>query len=403
VKRASKVLGTCEKKSENPLPALQSLLQGACDAVKAEDIFDLLTSKNRGDGMAVLCRYNSQILQLASKMQYLAYKKKKTIPTFRLNAGTPPRSLPSWISKLLYQYKTGQITRTNFIRAFRHVFPGGASEVPCGGDAETAWRLLLGYARYGEDDTSLEMVKLRERINWPDSLPDDEGEPDDVVTFSTIHQSKGLEYNSVRVVLGDSASDDAVDFHEEGRVLFVGMSRAREMLGLIELNDQYPFYNKTLDDGRSRWHRWIFNLQQLELGCDGDVNHEGIIRGDLMGGVDSVSKTQEFLAENESRLIGAPVTLEKTLVPGQQNRFHYRIVLEHEGSTWCLGFLHQFVTRDLLRLRTKKRWLPSRIHNLRVGAVTSISGNTAPHASVPSPWKESRFWLSVCIHGIGSA
>lgn len=162
------------------------------------------------------------------------------------------------------------------------------------------------------------------------------------------------------------------------------------------------FFLKPFNDNRKRWHRWIFGTQQLEIGCDGDVNQESIIRTDLMGGKTAVEKTQKFLAENERGLIGSLVTLEKTQIPGEPNpKFHYRINLEFGGEVWCLGYLREYVTRDLLGVGKQGKWLPGKIHNLRIGAVTTCVGKAAPHHEVPSPWRESRFWLSVCVHGIG--
>jgi DNA helicase-2/ATP-dependent DNA helicase PcrA len=396
VKRAAKVLQNCEESGENPISELRSILLEAGAPKKVDDIYKIAASKSPNTGVAVLCRYNREIIELATTVQYLAYKNKKNISSIRITAGTPPRILPTWIAKLLHQYKVQQISKSSFIKIFRLVFSPVIQNRPCSGDVEAAWKLLLGYARYGEDDTSIDMNDLRKRIGWPDSLPDDEGELDEVITLTTIHQSKGLEYNSVQIVHNELTNDDNIN--EEGRVLFVGMSRARDGLALLQVDSSKPFYLKEFNDGRHRWHRWIFGLQQLELGCNGDIDQESILRTDLMEGAENVSKTQAFLAENEAKLIGYPVTLEKSPIPEVKNRFIYKITLEDEsGYKWNLGFLNQIVTLDLLKVRN----LPGRIFNLRIGAVTTSIGTGAPHYSVPSPWRESRFWLSVCIHGIG--
>lgn len=401
VSQGSHLLRKCEEKNESPVAELRSLLLKAGANTGVEDIFEIMASDPRGNGTAILCRYNSQIFQLVSKMLYLSWQSKKPISSFNLNVGTPPKPVPSWVAKLLYRYKSERIAKTNFTQVFSDLF-GDGSDSPCSGDAKAAWRLLLGYARLGEDDSSIDLGELRERINWPDTLPDDEGEADDLVTLTTIHQSKGLEYRNVRIIWGESGADDD-DCHEEGRVLFVGMSRAREALAAVDMDDPQPFFLKSFDDGRKRWHRWTtYGLQQLELGCSGDVNQESIIRGDLMGGPDAVKETQKLLAEHDQKLIGSTVTLERTLIPGvQRKRFHYKITVPFDGKDWCLGFLSESVTKDLLKLRTGTSWLPGKIYNLPIGAVTTSVGNRAPHYAVPSPWRESRFWLSVCIHGIG--
>jgi hypothetical protein len=396
----AEILSECDRKNEDPTSKLQSLIQKAGASEGAEDIFEMMTAKTKSGSTAILCRSNSKIFQLVTRMKYLSWQRNKEVTSFKLDVGTPPKVLPSWIAKLLHRYKSGQIAKSNFIRVFSDLFPVG-SDSPCSGDPGTAWQLLLGYARLGEEDNSLDLGDLRQRINWPDTLPDDEGETLDVVTLTTIHQSKGLEYKNVRIISGEPA-DNKSDCQEEGRVLFVGMSRAREVLTAVEFEDQPSFFPKDFDDGRKRWYRWTWTgMQQIELGCEGDLNPESIVRGDLMGGPQTVKDTQDFLARHEGELSGSKVTLEKTSVSKGQNKFHYKITVTFRGKDWCLGFLNEWVTRDLLKIRRGSQWLPQKIHNLTIGAVTTSVASSTPHWAVPSPWKESRFWLTVVIHGIG--
>ena len=245
---------------------------------------------------------------------------------------------------------------------------------------------------------------LRKRIKWPDTLPDDEGVSDAGVTFTTIHQAKGLEYRKVRLVKGDDGSTpESVDALEEGRVLFVGMSRAKDDLAVLNFPSTRPFYLRPCADGRERWHRWIFKVTQFELGCSGDINEESILRTDLIGSAEIVKKTQDFLSANQAQLIGRGVTLVKEPVPGKSNRYFYKIMLDPDGKdARCLGYLHEFVTRDILGTRsTKKMWLPNNIHNLRISAVTTSVTNRDLHIKVPAPWRDSKFWLTVIVHGIG--
>lgn len=400
VSLAAEILSQCDQKNEDPTNELQSLIQKAGASEGVEDIFEMMTAKTKAGSTAILCRSNSKIFQLITRMKYLSWERDKEVSSFKLNVGTPPKVLPSWIAKLLHKYRSEQIPRSNFIRVFSDLFPV-QSDSPCSGDPGAAWQLLLGYARLGEDDTSLDLSDLRKRINWPDTLPDDEGETDDVVTLTTIHQSKGLEYRNVRIISAESSDTDS-DPHEEGRILFVGMSRAREVLTAVDFDDSPSFFPKEFDDGRKRWYRWTWTgLQQIELGCQGDLNPESIVRGDLMGAPQTVKETQEFLASHEGELLGAKVTLEKTPVPEAQNKFHYKITVAFDGRDWCLGFLNVWVTRDLLKIKRGNQWLPKRIHNLTIGAVTTSVVSGTPHWAVPSPWKESRFWLTAAIHGIG--
>lgn len=402
VAEAAEILVTTRNEGVDPVQPLEELLDNRLEHTDSDNLFEALVTGSQ-KGMAILCRSNSQILEINQQMQYLSFKKGKAIRDFYTTAGTPPDRLPAWIAKLLYQFKAGGITRGKFLQIFQIIFPSECKGAPCGGDGEAAWKLLLGYARSGEAETSLDMDHLRARIYWPDTLPDDEGVPDTRVTIATIHQSKGLEYQSVRMVKRTEGEDSGFeDCAEEGRVLFVGMSRAKDDLAILEFPSKYPFYLKSFENGRERWQRWIFGMTQLELGCKGDVDEESILRTDYMGSREIVEETQKYLFDNDDQLVGSPVTLVKTPIPGTQGRFVYRITLGVDGTGRCLGFLRQFIWKDILSLRANnKNWLPGKIHNLRVGAVTTSVSNKDLHVTVPAPWRESKFWLSVLIHGVG--
>lgn len=403
VEEAAEILIESQKDGSDPVEQLEEFLEDHLDATDTDELFESLVRGDE-DGLAVLCRSNSQILELLLQMDYLAFKKNKPIHNFYLTAGTPPGRLPSWVAKLLFQYTGSSVTRNKFQQIFGLVFPAGSHDAPCGGDVEAAWQLLLGYARSGDGQMSLDMRLLRTRIHWPDSLPDDEALPDTQIALTTIHQSKGLEYRKVRIVKGDGSDSEISDPTEEGRVLFVGMSRAKDDLAILEFPGNYPFFLKNFEDGRKRWQRWTRKgMTQLELGCDGDVDEQSVIRADYMGGDSKVKQIQKYLAENERKLVGRKVCLVKTPIPGVDRRFIYAIREGEDGDGHCLGYLRQFIWKDIYSLRSAgKKGLPPKIKGLRIGAVSTSCSDGDLHRTVPSPWRESKFWLTVTIHGIGS-
>lgn len=80
-------------------------------------------------------------------------------------------------------------------------------------------------------------------------------EEDASVVLSTIHASKGLEYP--RVILIDAVSDILPaadnDLEEERRIFYVGMTRARDVLTLLDYeNEQCPF----IDECQGRAGGW---------------------------------------------------------------------------------------------------------------------------------------------------
>lgn len=410
VQEATAILEESEAKGADPVPALKQLLSDL-PQLDATGLLDDIAPVGRDATVAVLCRERSQIAGLAADLETVAFKNNREIPGVRLMIGTPPRVLPSWVGKLLYQFVGKDLTRSVFDRVFRIVFPPEAVVVGRPVDEDAAWRLLLRFARRSDNDTSIAMDELRRRIGWPDSLPDDEGETDSRLVMTTIHQSKGLEFDIVRVMSGGEYEREDTDADEEGRVLFVGISRAREGLSSLKTDSDCFFRELECRDNRRRWYRMLPRpsfARQLEIGCDGDIDTTSLVRSDLMANDDEVKRVQEILASRENELVGRKVVLSKQAAntPGKLH-FIYRIEVQdgpHEGL--CLGFSRNQLTYDLLSLisqgKVKNLTLPGKIYNLRIGAITTVAIAGELPATVPAPWRVSQLWLAPVIHGIAT-
>jgi DNA helicase-2/ATP-dependent DNA helicase PcrA len=400
--RAESTLRACEERQEDPLPKLLELVHESGGKVTVEDILPRLSQPGDRGRLAILCRGNSQIRELIAKVRQLTWQTDTDTSQLHLGIKTSPRLLPSWIARMLCRYEGSQLTKKQFTKIFSLSFHELDETTPGKGDPDAAWMTLLNFARLGEDERAIGMDQLRQRVAWPDSLPDDEGESEAQIIVTTIHQAKGLEYDSVYVMHNGNGLDEA-DVYEEGRVLFVGASRAREDLALLQLDEERPFYPKDLAGGkRRRWYRrFSKGFTQMDLGSEGDVDQESIIRTDVQGNEDAVASVQAFLSDNEPELIGMPVVLRRAKLPGQKLRFVYNIYLEiPDSEDICLGRMQEFVTLDLLGVMHKKQSLPKNIYNLRIVGVTTCVTNAQTHEKVPGPWCKSRIWLSVNIHGL---
>ena len=100
---------------------------------------------------------------------------------------------------------------------------------------ERAWEMLALAAQSRRGQDSISIATLRERLSWPDLLPDDEGVLGSSIEITTVHQSKGLEYDRVSIVreerdeTRDAGERDDGGLLEEANVLFVALSRAVEL------------------------------------------------------------------------------------------------------------------------------------------------------------------------------
>ena len=127
--------------------------------------------------------------------------------------------------------------------------------------------------------------------------------PETKVTVSTIHRSKGREYDSVIVL--DSLISEQSDKPEEHRVNYVALSRAKQRMYKAGLP---PVYFKTLENRRCYSTEKNFRtgksyLSYFEVGRQGDFERKTFC---IIPGV------QEFLRKNMQKLRGSEVYLEKT-------------------------------------------------------------------------------------------
>ena len=409
VRSAAEILDRALADRENPVPKLTQLFARLPRSGADDLALGMIASKATDRSTAVLCRDRKQIVGIAADVESWAYNQQIEVGGIQLMVGMPPRNLPAWVAGLLHRFEGKDLNRSLFERICRLVAnetPAVTRRLPeCG----AAWSMLLKFAHRSDSDTTVGMDELRQRIAWPDSLPDDEGEGESRLVITTIHQSKGLEFDDVHVMRGSDHEQEDRDWDEEGRVLFVGLSRARKSVSNLHANGNCHFRELDLHKNRKRWYRMLPRpsyARQLELGCDGDVDCVSVVSTGRMQGEDAVRQIQELLMRSEDELIGRKVILQKSPLPGPALRFVYRITVEsgpHKDR--CLGFTTEQMTHDLLDVlqsdRAKFR-LPGKIYNLRIGAISTFASTADVPHDVPTPWSRSRLWLVPVIHGIST-
>ena len=276
--------------------------------------------------------------------------------------------------------------------------------------------MLKNAANAARGHEAISVRLLRDRLTWPDLLPDDEGVSNSSIEVTTIHQSKGLEYDDVRLVetdqdvdgVRDAGESDDVGLLEEANVLFVALSRAGSTFERLVWNGAKYLYPKTFGkDEHVRWCNWRKTGSRLEIGLSCDILPTSFVSSDIHDSAEVVGENQAWLAKNIAQLRGHKVVLVKTLMPGSSNKFIYYIYLQEDKEpTTLLGCTRPQLTFDLLSIFTiygkgKKYALPSRIFNLRIADVVSMAGSGDALKSVFEPWKQSGLWVGIRIHGLG--
>ena len=329
----------------------------------------------------------------------------------QLRAGNYATLPPAWVAALLSRLKSSSLPRAQFGRIYSYLKEEWDDKTcrSLGLPSEnTAWSRLCRASGEPEDATRLSIPKLRLRLHWPDAFPDDQSIGESGIVVTTIHQSKGLEFDIVTLldtaqsdaqhdVLGEGPNGHAI--LEEAKVHYVAVTRAGRKLNRLDRKQLYEA-PKTwkLPNDRERLCHWQKGWMNLEIGLRGDIDLFGFVDPSLHGSHEGVGALQEFLLQNAGTLQGHKVMLCKFTNRGKAV---WRIYLQQsDGLGRLIGRTTPQLTSDLLHLLHSRGFaLPKYIMNLRIAAVGTIASEK--ELPLREPYRTSKLWLGVSLFGTG--
>ena len=203
----------------------------------------------------------------------------------------------------------------------------------------------------------------------------------------TIHSSKGREARTVFLMLG--APPDDIDV-AEGRVLYVGLSRAKEVLHVRRVIDSHWSH---LPSGRP-WRRSSTGSIQVEIGRTGDVDPVGSAAAAGAG----IELQQAILADFD----GIPRDLRIRTNPNEQWRRELRLgdPAAPPLSVLSRGCCDEL--RDVAQAVRKAAKTPMGLDHVRWFDVTTTA-LPADHpmlVDLPEPWRTTRVMLAPVVAGL---
>jgi len=358
-----------------------------------ENLADFL-NRARDGAMLVLFRRRADVLFASSYCSQAGVE-------HRLRMSDLPFVVRPWLGWLFGETVQAILTREEFDK----LWDDRASESPApllGEQRDDCWTLLHRLAA-GSRPRTLDLVHLR-NIVARSRPPIELCYPDFGSTgpiLGTIHASKGREADTVVLVMpphqdrGADAQDgtDSAEVFEEGRVYYVGATRARKMLATAGSTSTRVGY---LDSGR------IYRIcgdkkAQVEVGRDGDVDKLAHLAWS------SSVKVQHTLAAHAGRT----VPLKARAVA--EDDYALRVVLEHkhdDGVTRVLdvGQLSSSLRADLGRLWGKidqhGNLRPAEnIPHLYLAAVGTVGLAEHERSAVKPPFGQSALALAPVVKG----
>lgn len=324
--------------------------------------------------------------------------------------GSDDTGAPAWVAALLGSIRAATITKPQF----EAIVARARSEAPDAFEALSvpepgaAWRRLVAAAGEPVDSASFSVRELARRLNWADAFPDDESVSSSGLFISTIHQSKGREFDLVAILDHDQPQGEGrdVDPEEEACVGFVALSRAARQLVRLPADSIHlpPAPRRFADGSRTRLLHWRSGWVNLEMGLRGDIDAASFADADLLGGEKAAVDNYRFLAANASVLVGHKVMLRKAAIPGSDgHKVRYEICLQDGKQPGRLiGAMGQNVVWDLLSvLHGHGHGLPRTIMNLRIARVVSLASLGGDSQRISRIFASSGMWLGVELFGTG--
>lgn len=319
----------------------------------------------------------------------------------RLRMSELPSVVRPWIGWLFYDAAQSLVNR----EAFSHLWEARASITSApfeGENRDEAWQVLHRLAA-GPRAGTIDLVHLRSLVART-RPPVDLCHPDLGGTgpiLGTIHASKGREADTVVLVMpppGERQEDahdgsDSASVFEEGRVYYVGATRARKMLVAAGNAGTRVAY---LDSKR------VFRFcgqqrAQVEFGREGDVDRVAHLA--WSGGVE----TQRVLAS----CAGSEQPVEGRAIAEQD--YAVRLILKQKGADGVtrhteIGQMSPEFPRDLwkvaARMSPEHMLKPSTmIPHLHLVAVATIGLKDDELSSARSPFSQSGIGLAPIVKG----
>lgn len=255
------------------------------------------------------------------------------------------------------------------------------------------WRRLKSAENDRRDFRTLDIRQLNRRLrNTQTPLGLTVGDSAGVVV-STVHRSKGLEFDHVIHLTPPSDSPYAETTWENLKEKYVATSRPRESLHLVpEMGTErgYPHIE---------YYRWVERgfhgkgrtyVRRIEL-----MNEDIVAERPFGASPENAAESQELLRSNAR--VGAPVTL--TADEDLSNRTYvvYRISTEDGKAIGATGHIFGNALSRIFRLRDRRRW-PVRFTGARVASVETTVGD--PAVAESAGLGRSGFWLVPRLTGL---
>ncbi|MDR1640192.1 MAG: AAA family ATPase [Clostridiales bacterium] len=361
----------------NPSEA-NAIFKGVANSYRQIPYKKLLTLVNVNRSTAILCRRNIDAEWLSTRLYEEGIKH-----TLIRSAATPP-PLNRWIADVFWDYREKWCSREEFISRYRARVLDDENKAEYCFNALSKSEASVNYLNL--DSVRKSLASLSEADPILLSIPDEK------IVVSTIHKSKGREFDSVYLACSFYPKPGSTS---EARVWYVGATRPKSDLHVLKPLKNDPTKPQThmhrlgcfqTRKGRYGGREKDKFVSELMVGVPGDINSFSFASGSLAEAIE----IQSYIAAN----VKAYDPLEIWLRSGK-----YEIL--HKGQK--IGELSSRVKNDFMEAVKQgdiSKKPPGKISDIFVSCVITVMPRQFP-SGMERMFKESKFWLGVEITGLG--
>jgi len=253
---------------------------------------DCTLSDSKYDSVGILCRTNGELLRVGSMLD-------RNKIDFYIKPRAEEYALPAWIGRILGTFDSARISSSFFENRWSSLI---------GEDKLIEPQQAFGWLKRleGSQGSDLNIRGLHNKLfrgfRLPDEATADHYTAGRSIVLSTIHASKGREYDHV-IVLESNKRNGAKhgrEMKDEAKILYVAATRAREVLSMLK-RDGIPSHLRpiTCANGQRRWVSKVSNKRNyMEIGIPGDIDTDSFVSTYIHHSQNEARSSQDLLWHN---------------------------------------------------------------------------------------------------------
>lgn len=342
-----------------------------------------------------LCRTNGQALKVSKYLRDQGIEHKLQKPSgFKV--------LDRWIGEIFLKCGKSVISYDEFLKSYKLL------NINSNYDIDMIWSIFKEIE--GGRSSKINLNDLVSNLNFKKYMYDDLCIDSSAnIIVSTIHRSKGREYNSV-VLLDDFThwfNKKDIDISDEMKVFYVAITRPKENIFRTKFKRKIFMEKIGLKD--MRWIEVKFkwrgskkrkkSITNIEVGKEYDIETTSFIDNNVLNPKSNAIINQNYILNNIKK--NDPVTLKKNISNGKINYdiYHSGNIIGRMSSIFVEDIfeaykaVHNVYTRD-------SEFFPDEINEVFIDEICTYLKNNDGY-NLPDKYRELGMWNGVTLIGLG--